>query len=154
MGNKSSRAQAVQRPKVGIQIIVLNKESKILTGTRVQTGTCGLPGGSLEWGEKVKDFASRRLYAETMIRIKPEDFRALEVLNFPHDTQHRIDWILACRYPDDHEPDTRIILDWYSLEELPKLDLYHELRTCIEREKMIVKVNYENLDEMPEIQTE
>ena len=76
----------MERPKVGIQIIVLNKESKILTGTRVHTNTCGLPGGSLEFGEKIKDFAARRLYKETTIRIKPEDFRVLEILNFPHDT--------------------------------------------------------------------
>ena len=52
MGNKSALPE--RRPAAGVGIIVLNSESKILTGLRVKSGKYEIPGGHIEMGETVK----------------------------------------------------------------------------------------------------
>ena len=52
MGNKSALPE--RRPVAGVGIIVLNSESKILTGLRVKSGKYEIPGGHIEMGETVK----------------------------------------------------------------------------------------------------
>lgn len=55
-------------PKVGIGIIVINEGKKILLGKRKNAhgdGSWGIPGGNLEFGETVRNCASRELLEET-----------------------------------------------------------------------------------------
>ena len=68
MGNKSALPQ--KRPVAGVGIIVLNSESKILTGLRIMSGKYEIPGGCIEMGETVKQAAIRELKEETGITLQ------------------------------------------------------------------------------------
>lgn len=62
----------VQRPKVGIGVIVINN-GKVLLGKRKNAhgeGTWCYPGGHLEYGESFEDCAKREVMEETGLTIK------------------------------------------------------------------------------------
>ena len=55
---------------VGATVIVLNDKGEILLNRRSDTGTWGIPGGSMELGEELEETAARELYEETGLRLK------------------------------------------------------------------------------------
>ena len=73
----------LRRPVVGIAAVARTKDGRILLIRRADTGTWGLPGGTLEWGETLRVGLGRELEEEagvtdlTLIRVlgawsKPE----------------------------------------------------------------------------------
>jgi 8-oxo-dGTP pyrophosphatase MutT (NUDIX family) len=64
---------------VGATIIVLNDKGEILLNRRSDTGTWGIPGGSMELGEELEETAARELYEETGLRLKKA--RLVDVLS-------------------------------------------------------------------------
>lgn len=59
-------------PRIGISVII-KRDGKILLGKRKGsqgTGTWGIPGGHLEFGEKVSECAKREVLEETGLDIK------------------------------------------------------------------------------------
>jgi 8-oxo-dGTP pyrophosphatase MutT (NUDIX family) len=63
---------------VGATIIVLNDKGEILLNRRSDTGTWGIPGGSMELGEELEETATRELFEETGLKLKKA--RLIDVL--------------------------------------------------------------------------
>lgn len=61
----------MQRPKVGIGVIIENNEGKILIGKRKSTYApyFSIPGGHLECGETFEEAATREIEEETSLKI-------------------------------------------------------------------------------------
>lgn len=55
----------LKRPVVGIAAIARDPEGRILLIRRGDTGTWALPGGTLEWGEELRQALPRELAEET-----------------------------------------------------------------------------------------
>ncbi len=74
--------------KIGCEIFVI-KEGKLLFGIRKNIygdGSWGLPGGHLEYGEKLVDAAKRELEEET--GIKNVDLILTNIVDDPREDQH------------------------------------------------------------------
>ena len=54
----------LRRPVVGIAAVARTKDDRILLIRRADTGTWGLPGGTLEWGETLRVALGRELEEE------------------------------------------------------------------------------------------
>lgn len=54
----------MRRPVVGVSVLARTSEGRILLIRRSDTGEWALPGGTLEWGETLRDCAVRELYEE------------------------------------------------------------------------------------------
>ena len=61
----------MDRPKVGVGIIIKNKEGKILVGKRIGSHSpyYSIPGGHLEMGERFEEAAIKEVKEETGIDI-------------------------------------------------------------------------------------
>ena len=61
----------IERPRAGIEIIVVNEQGLLLLGKRKncqEAGTWAFPGGHLEYGETTKMCAKRELLEETGLK--------------------------------------------------------------------------------------
>ncbi|KAK8197976.1 7,8-dihydro-8-oxoguanine triphosphatase NUDT15 [Phyllosticta capitalensis] len=75
---------APQRPKIGVGVFVLNKSGEFIVGLRKGShgsGTWALPGGHLEFGEKLEECAAREVLEETDLDISQSDIRFLTATN-------------------------------------------------------------------------
>ena len=54
----------LKRPVVGISAVARTRDGRILLIRRADTGTWGLPGGTLEWGETLRVALDRELEEE------------------------------------------------------------------------------------------
>ena len=54
----------LRRPVVGVAAVARTRDGKTLLIRRGDTGTWGLPGGTLEWGETFQDALARELEEE------------------------------------------------------------------------------------------
>ena len=156
MGNKQ---QALKRPTCGTAIIVLNSDNKLLAGKRLKSGLFGLPGGSIELGEQIKVSGARELKEETGIEVNPDDLKSIQVINYPAKKQHFVDWVLACKMPEDQtpkamEPKSCDAWNWYTLEELIQLALFEPLKNALANDKEITKITYENFEEISHFEPE
>ncbi|MFY0544371.1 NUDIX hydrolase [Brevibacillus sp. H7] len=95
------RKQVGHRPLilVGATIMVLNSQGEILLQHRSDTNDWGLPGGSMDMGERLEETARRELLEETGLRA--EQLQFLEALSGP-------EWYY--RYPNGDEVYNVIIL--------------------------------------------
>ena len=66
---------------IGATIIVYNQDGEILLQHRTDTNTWGLPGGSMEAGESIKETARRELFEET--GLAATKLKLLNVLSGP-----------------------------------------------------------------------
>jgi 8-oxo-dGTP diphosphatase len=55
----------LRRPVVGISAVARTDDGRVLLVRRGDTGTWGLPGGTLEWGERLTDAIPREVEEET-----------------------------------------------------------------------------------------
>jgi 8-oxo-dGTP diphosphatase len=61
---------ALRRPLVAAAAVALDPEGQVVLVRRRDTGTWGLPGGLLAWGERVAEAAAREVYEETGRRVE------------------------------------------------------------------------------------
>ena len=54
---------------VGVGVLVIDEQNRILVEKRSDNGLYCLPGGALDYGEKILDGAKRELYEETGVEV-------------------------------------------------------------------------------------
>ena len=88
-----------KRPLVGIGVIVLNKDRKVLVGKRKKEGLYGFPGGHLELYETWEGCCHRELKEETGLDIPAKAFTLFHVANIvaPEKGYHFTVVDLACK---------------------------------------------------------
>jgi 8-oxo-dGTP diphosphatase len=72
----------LKRPVVGIAAVARTSDGKYLLIRRGDTGTWGLPGGTLEWGETLTTALARELEEEAGV-VRPELVRVLGAWSSP-----------------------------------------------------------------------
>jgi 8-oxo-dGTP diphosphatase len=114
---------------IGVNIFVVRND-KLLLGKRKNTygaGTWGLPGGHLEFGERLEAAAARELKEET--GIKTEKFIFVNLINDLHDLRGEQKHYLQVGFlakdigdaePILNEPDKTEEWKWFGLADLPK----------------------------------
>jgi 8-oxo-dGTP diphosphatase len=72
----------LKRPVVGVSAVARTRDGRILLIRRADTGTWGLPGGTLEWGETLRVALDRELEEEAGV-VGPELVRVLGAWSEP-----------------------------------------------------------------------
>jgi 8-oxo-dGTP diphosphatase len=72
----------LKRPVVGIAAVARTRDGRTLLIRRADTGTWGLPGGTLEWGETLRTALDRELDEEAGV-VDPELVRVLGAWSAP-----------------------------------------------------------------------
>ena len=114
------------RPKVAVNVFVI-KNDQVLLGKRKNAageGDWGLPGGHVEWMERLTVAAKRELEEETGLKAKKLSF--LHAVNDPNaeDNSH---YLHVCFVADEYEGEPKLMephkcheWKWFSLDMLPK----------------------------------
>lgn len=110
--------------KVACDIFVL-KKGKLLLGIRKNSygaGNWGLPGGHLEWGEKLENCAKRELKEETGINV--ESLKLVTVTDEARDIDHYLHFGFLLENfegePELVEPDKCEKWEFFDLNNLPE----------------------------------
>ena len=116
-----------QFPKVGVAVIVINKENKILFHKRKNAhgdGTWSLPGGHLEFNEELEECAKRETFEESGISIKNVRFSAITNDIMASENKHYITIFMIAEHESGHpiikEPEKCDGWVWLSWDNLPK----------------------------------
>lgn len=132
------------KPGLGVGVMVI-KDGKILLGLRNPdkvkasselkgAGTWTMPGGKVEFMEKLVDAAKRELKEETSLEADKLDF--LCVSDDMTETAHYVTvGFMAKDYSGEvktMEPETILEWKWFDLDNLPE-NLYAPSRQCIEK---------------------
>lgn len=117
----------MERPKVGVGIIILNKERKILVGKRIgHAPYYSIPGGHLELGESFEEAAIKEVFEETSLRLKnPKVFCVTNNLKtYKLEGKHYVSINLVCEEfegePKVMEPNKCESWFWVNPRNLPK----------------------------------
>ncbi len=134
------------KPGLGVGVMVL-KDDKILLGLRNPNkekasselqgqGTWTMPGGKVEFMEKLVDAAKRELEEETSLKAAKLDL--LCISDDMTDTAHYVTvGFIVRKYtgePKAMEPETILEWKWFDLNNLPT-NLYSPSKKCIEKYK-------------------
>lgn len=113
-------------PRIGVGIFVF-KNGKFLMGCRKNAhgdGTWSVPGGHLEFGEKIEQTAKREVFEETGIRIHNIKIAGITNDIFKKEEKHYITiWVTSDWFGGKEkitEPDKFIGLEWRDFKTLPK----------------------------------
>jgi 8-oxo-dGTP diphosphatase len=139
-----------QFPKVGVGVMLL-KNGKVLLGKRHSDpekadselhgeGTWTMPGGKLEFGEKLVDAAYRETLEETGIKIDKETLKLISVTDDIVPDAHFVTIGFLCRDFSGEaqvlEPDEIVEWKWFELDKLPS-PLFGPSRKILEAFKYI-----------------
>lgn len=116
----------MNRPKVGIGVLIFNKD-RLLLGNRQQnqgTNSWGPPGGHLEFGETFEQCALREVKEEIGLTISQPTFIAVTNDIFTEEKTHYVSIFFSARYPVDQpiqnlEPHKAALWQWFSIDALP-----------------------------------
>ena len=132
------------KPGIGVGVMIIN-DNKILLGLRNPSkkkasseikggGTWTMPGGKVEFMEKLVDAAKRELEEETSLKATKIDF--LCISDDMTDTAHYVTaGFLVKEYSGEvktMEPDTILEWKWFDLNDLPS-NIYKPSLKCIEK---------------------
>lgn len=125
-----------QKPKkfgVGVGVMVL-KEGKVLLGRRHDDpekassllqgqGTWTMPGGKVDFGEKLADCACRETLEETGLIVDKQKLKVISISDDLKDTAHFTTVGFLCEAfegePRVMEPDEIVEWQWFDLSNLP-----------------------------------
>lgn len=97
----------LRRPVVGVAAAARTRDGRWLLIRRSDTGEWALPGGTLEWGEKLKDALTRELDEEAGVRTL-EIGRLVGVYSAPHRDRrfHAVTVVVSATVGEpEHPPD-------------------------------------------------
>ena len=113
-------------PKVGVGGVVL-RDGKVLLLLRKkapEAGTWSLPGGRVEFMERLEDAVVRELHEELGITVEVESLVCVVNHIVPDENAHWVSPIYRVRVvsgvPQNLEPEKTTAVDWFSLLNLPK----------------------------------
>lgn len=117
---------------VGVGALIFNKQGQIFMGkrgpkARNEHGKWEIPGGAVEYGEKVKDALVREVFEEYGLRVKV--IRLFQICDhiIPDEKQHWISPTYICEVisgePCINEPEKCTEFGWYTPEEALNLPL-------------------------------
>lgn len=117
----------LQQPRVGCGAVIQRADGAVLLvkrGRQPEQGHWGLPGGKVDWMEKLEDTVVREVLEETGLRVAVE--RLLCVVDHfePVLQQHWVAPVYLARTLEGDqatrlEPDAILALDWFALDALP-----------------------------------
>ncbi|MEI8270690.1 MAG: NUDIX domain-containing protein [bacterium] len=117
-----------KRPKFGVGVaVIVKKDGKVLFGKRkgnYGNGTWNLPGGHLEFNERIEDCAVREIREEVGINIK--NLKRVYFTNevFPEEKEPYVILCVIADYDSGEvkvmEPDYCEQWDWFDWENLPE----------------------------------
>lgn len=118
----------INRPRVGVAVIVKNDKDQFLLGLRkseLGKNTWGLPGGKLDFAEDLKECAKRELKEETNLDIEISDLSLAGVTNAIFDIEtHYITVIYETKVYSNTlsvvEPDKCEKWEWFTYDTLPE----------------------------------
>jgi 8-oxo-dGTP diphosphatase len=116
------------RPKVGLGVIIVNHEGKILVGKRIGSHApyYSLPGGKLDYGETFEEGATREIKEETDLDIKKPEVIAVtnNLETYRSEGLHYVSIILLVLYfsgePKNREPEKCTGWFWVDPKNLPE----------------------------------
>lgn len=111
---------------IGSSYLLLVKDGKILLSRRLNTGyedgKYSLPAGHVENNESLTCAASREVFEEIGLAIKPGDFKLVHVMH-RRESDIRVDYFFIAKKwkgkPQNLEPQKCSDLSWYPLNKLP-----------------------------------
>jgi ADP-ribose pyrophosphatase YjhB (NUDIX family) len=125
--NVMSQSTPLQQPRVGCGAVIQRADGAVLLvkrGRQPEQGHWGLPGGKVDWMEKLEDTVVREVQEETGLRVAVE--RLLCVVDHfePALQQHWVAPVYLARTLDGDqatllEPEAILALDWFALDALP-----------------------------------
>jgi len=114
------------RPLVGVGVIVIRK-GRILLGKRIGShgaGTWALPGGHLEYAERVEDCAVREVLEETGLSIEVTGRGPYTSDVFLEEQKHYVTLFVEARCkhgePEILEPEKCLAWQWFYWSALPE----------------------------------
>lgn len=132
--------------RIGVCIIVVDKENRVLLGKRINSykaGMLGMPGGRLEFDETLESCGERELKEETSLQSKSLTY--LGTIRELQEDHNFIHFAYLCNQyegvPVTAEPDKCAGWEWYSLDSLPEnilpghkaaIEMYIKKETLIE----------------------
>lgn len=132
-------------PLVGIPVIIQNSKKEILLGKRSKKSPFypdywGLPGGLVEYNEKIKDTAKRELEEELGIKIKLiRQAKAQNVLPNKKCSIHAVDVPFYAKIingkPKANDETSKV--KWFKPSEIKKMNLAYEHKNLLKKEGLI-----------------
>ena len=120
-------------PRVGVAVFI-RKGRKVLMGKRKNisgNGTWGLVGGHLEFGEELKECATREIEEEVGVSISKLQFATVSNVIFEDENTHYVSVFFVCDYLSgkvlNKEPDKLEKWEWFDWDKLPE-NLYKPVR--------------------------
>ncbi len=117
---------------VGVGAVILDKKDRILLLKRGQNirnepGTWVIPGGEVEYNEKIEKTVLREVKEEIGVRVKILGLLGVADQVMVKEKQHWISSIFLCKIvssqPKIMEPEKCEDLDWFELNKVKKLNL-------------------------------
>lgn len=116
----------MKEPKVGVGAFLLNEKKELLLVLRKQPPEAGywsLPGGRLEYNEKIVDAIRREIYEEVGLKILPTSLLCVVDHIISSEDAH---WVAVIYRADiisgileNREPEKIQQIEWFSLINLP-----------------------------------
>jgi 8-oxo-dGTP diphosphatase len=131
-----------KHPRIGVCVIIYNKNGKILLGKRGQShgaGKWALCGGHLEKWETWEECAIREVKEETDLDIKNITFYDAKETMFPKDEKHYNTIFLKAEVVEGSqeqvmEPNKFDPINWHELDDMPD-NLFGKLPEIVEQLK-------------------
>lgn len=115
------------RPKVGVSVLLMREDGKILLGLRQNAhgaGTWGLPGGHLEFGESFAACAAREILEETGLELLNVGMYSITNDTFETENKHYVTiFMISNQFVGEVqllEPEYCACWQWFDTDELPE----------------------------------
>ncbi len=120
--------------RVGVGVMLL-RNNQVLLGKRHDDptkadsdlhgeGTWTMPGGKVDFGEKLQEAACREILEETGIQVSPQNLKMVSVTNDQVDDAHFVTLGFLCESfggeAEVREPDEITTWQWFPIDQLPQ----------------------------------